>query len=84
MWNLIKKMCEIKKLTRIPSVTASEAGRAQTENLRNCSLETRSYVYARAKSPANGAPWRVRAPFMPGAKTVRLAFNESSCLGLQL
>jgi hypothetical protein len=31
-----------------------------------------------------GAPWRVIAPFMPATKSVRPAFYESSCLGLQL
>jgi len=37
--NLSISLAEEKKLTRIPSVTASEAGIAQTENLRSCSLE---------------------------------------------
>eukprot|EP01041_Mallomonas_annulata_P015826 gene15826-33379_t len=71
-------------LQQIPSVTASEAGRAQTENLRNCSLSSSGHFETLGKVCWNAALGRVTAPSMPEVERVRPDFYESSCLGLQL
>ncbi len=50
----------------------------------NCSLEMLSSAAAQEQVPWNRAPWRVRDPYFLEPACVRCAFDESSCLGVQL
>jgi len=50
----------------------------------NCSLEKRFLGCAAIKVSWKRAPWRVRVPFVVACSiSVRGAFDESGCLGMQ-
>jgi len=79
---------EEKKLTRIPLVTASEAGKAQNVNLptcrSNCSLEMQCQFWSRLNLPGTASHRRWKPCLWLGIHYVRYVIKESGCLGLQL